>query len=193
MEQLTDNQSARVFFALWPTAVEGERLGSWQESLMSLTGGRPMRRETLHATLAFIGEVDSAKLEALQLAAREISAEDFALCFDEARYWGHNHIIYAAPGHPPKKLAQLVDALEQSLKKHQCKFDQREYQPHVTLLRNAYWSDAALPVMQPVYWQINDFALVQSVRRHGLSGYRVLARFPLAGIPKTACHNAAVK
>jgi 2'-5' RNA ligase len=181
MEQLTDNQSARVFFALWPTAVEGEQLGSWQKSLMSLTGGRPMRRETLHATLAFIGEVDSAKLGTLQLAAREVATEDFMLCFDEVRYWGHNHIIYAAPSHSPQKLAQLVDALERSLNKHHCKFDRREYQPHVTLLRNAPWGDdAALPVMQPVCWQIRDFALVQSVRQHGLSGYRVLARFPLA-------------
>lgn len=179
MEQLTDNQSARVFFALWPTATESEQFCQWQISLMKLAGGRPMRGETLHTTLVFVGEADTGKLEALQLAARGISAEDFALCFDEARYWGHNRIIYAAPGHPPQKLAQLVDALEQSLNKHHCKFDQRERQPHVTLLRNAHWSDAPLPAMQPVSWQIRDFALVQSAQQHELHSYHVLARFPL--------------
>lgn len=180
MEQLTDNRSARVFFALWPTDAESERLGSWQIPLVNLTGGRVMRGETLHATLVFIGEADPGKLEALRLAAREVGAEDFVLCFDEARYWGHNRIIYAAPGHPPQKLAQLVGALEQSLDKHHCKFDRREYQPHVTLLRDARWGDAPLPVMQPVCWQIRDFALVQSLRQRGLPAYRVLARFPLA-------------
>ena len=74
-----------------------------------------MRGETLHNTLVFIGEVEQTRLEALQLAAQEASAEGFELCFDEARYWGHNHIVYAAPRHVPQQLVQLVDALEQRL------------------------------------------------------------------------------
>jgi 2'-5' RNA ligase len=62
---------------------------------------------------------------------------------------------------------------------HRFKFDQREYKPHVTLLRNARWTDAPLPAMQPVRWQVQDFALVQSGQQNGLANYQVLARFPL--------------
>ena len=139
-----------------------------------------MRAETLHATLVFIGAVKQARLEALQLAAQEVIAEGFELCFDKARYWGHNHIAYAAPDCVPQQLVQLVSALEQRLSRHRFKFDRREHKPHVTLLRNARWTDAPLPALPPVRWQVEDFALVQSAHQDGTEGYRVLARFPLS-------------
>jgi len=179
MSSPTDNPNARVFFALWPTAAERGQLAKWRASLTQLCGGREMRCETLHNTLIFVGEVEINRLEALQLAAQEVSTESFALCFDEARYWGHNHIVYAAPHHVPLQLVKLVDELEQSLTRHRFKFDRREYKPHVTLLRNAHWSDTPLPPMPPVRWQIRDFALVQSNSRDGKASYQVLARFPL--------------
>ncbi|MDD2914519.1 MAG: RNA 2',3'-cyclic phosphodiesterase [Gallionella sp.] len=186
MSSASDNLTARVFFALWPTAVERAPLVTWQSLLERMCGGRAMRGETLHVTLVFIGEVPVYRLEALQLAAQEASTECFELYFDEARYWGHNHIVYAAPRQLPRQLAQLVGALEQRLRAHRFKFDShhaiaQDYQPHVTLLRNAHWSDTPLPAMQQVCWRSSDFALVQSVQRDGLTDYRVLARFPLAG------------
>ena len=179
MNQITDHPPARVFFALWPTDGERGELAAWQAPLEHLCGGRAMRGETLHNTLVFIGNVELYGLEVLQLAAQEVSGEGFELCFDEARYWGHNHIVYAAPRHVPQQLTQLVELLGQRLTAHRFKFDRREYKPHVTLLRNARWSDAPLPPMQQVCWQVADFALVQSVPRDGLTDYRVLARFPL--------------
>lgn len=175
----SSDTTVRVFFALWPTAAEYGQIGAWQKPLMNLAGGRAMRTDMLHATLVFVGAIGQSRLEALQLAAQEVDAAEFELCFDEARYWGHNHIVYAAPKRVPQQLVQLVGALEQRLAAHHFKFDQREHKPHITLLRNARWS-APLPVMPPVRWQIKDFALVQSVQRQGASAYRVLARFPLA-------------
>ena len=179
MAEPSDNPKAKVFFALWPTAAERDRLAAWQKPLQRLCGGRAMRSEMLHNTLVFIGNVEQARLEALQLEAQEVSGQAFELCFDAAHYWGHNHIVYAAPGETPQQLAQLVDALEQRLSVHGFDFDRRQYKPHVTLLRNARWTDAALPKKRPVCWQIRDFALVQSEQQEGEPHYRVLARFPL--------------
>ncbi len=155
-------------------------MAAWKKSLQQLCGGRAMRDETLHNTLVFIGNVEQSRLEALQLAAQEVSAACFELYFDEARYWGHNHIVYAAPGIVPPQMAQLVRALEQGLTKHCFEFEQREYKPHVTLLHNAHWTDAPLPAMFPVCWQINDFALMQSAKQKGIESYRALARFALS-------------
>ncbi|HEX5339000.1 MAG TPA: RNA 2',3'-cyclic phosphodiesterase [Gallionella sp.] len=180
MSAKNDHPTARLFFALWPAEAERERLAAWQPPLKRLCGGRDMRRDTLHTTLVFLGAVALDRLEALQLAAQEVSTQRCELCFDIARYWGHNHIVYAAPQHVPPQLAQLVDALERSLLRHRFKFDRREYKPHVTLLRNARWTDAPLPDLPPVRWQVGDFALVQSSPQAGLASYRVLARFPLA-------------
>ncbi|MFZ2303071.1 MAG: RNA 2',3'-cyclic phosphodiesterase [Gallionella sp.] len=184
MKHPPETPTARVFFALWPTDEERGKLAAWQAPLKKLCGGRAMRGETLHNTLVFIGNVELYGLEVLQQAAQEVSGEGFRLCFDDARYWGHNHIVYAAPRQMPQQLAQLVSMLEQRLIAHRFKFasyhsESCDYQPHVTLLRGAHWSDTPLPAMQPVCWQIADFALVQSVPRDGLTDYRVLTRFPL--------------
>jgi 2'-5' RNA ligase len=179
MSHPLDKPAARVFFALWPSAAEGASLAAWQAPLQHLCGGRAMSAETLHATLVFIGAIEQRRLEALQLAAQEVVAEGFELCFDKARYWGHNHIVYAAPDRAPQQLVELANTLEQHLTTHRFKFDRREHKPHVTLLRNARWTDTPLPPMQPVRWQARDFALVQSAHEGGLADYRVLVRFPL--------------
>lgn len=172
--------TARLFFALWPTDAERRALSDWQATLKDLCCGRVMSPETLHATLVFLGEVELARLEALKLAAEEVTAVHFELCFDQAQYWGHNHILYAAPGVVPQQLAKLVRELEQHLIIHRFKFERREYKPHVTLLRKAHWSDEALPEMPPTCWRVRDFVLLQS--RPGGAGYQVLARFPLSEI-----------
>jgi 2'-5' RNA ligase len=179
MNHQSDHSFVKIFFALWPTSAERAQLAAWQKPLQHLCGGRFMHSENLHNTLVFIGNVELSRLEALQLAAMEVSVGCFGLSFDSAGYWGHNHIVYAAPGHVPQQLARLVSSLEQRLGMHHFKFDQREYKPHVTLLRNAHWTDAPLPEMSPVHWQIRDFALVQSVIQDGKANYRVLAKFPL--------------
>lgn len=180
MSHQPEHLFVKVFFALWPTDAERSQLSAWQTPLKHLCGGRDMSGETLHNTLVFIGDVEQSRLEALRLAAMEVRVACFDLYFDEARYWGHNHIVYAAPGHVPQLLAQLVSSLEKRLTTHRFKFEQREYKPHVTLLRNAHWSDMPLPAMRPVCWQIQDFALVESVRQEGLASYRVLERFALS-------------
>ena len=179
MSHQPDNATAKVFFALWPASAERNQLVAWQTPLKKLCSGRAMRGETLHNTLVFIGDVEHPRLEALRLAAQEVSGEGFELCFEEARYWGHNHIVYAAPTHIPRQLAQLVGTLEQRLTMHRFQFDTHEYKPHVTLLRNTHWTDVPLPVMQPVRWQIKDFALVQSLPEEYPGKYQVMARFPL--------------
>jgi 2'-5' RNA ligase len=85
--------------------------------------------------------------------------------------------------HAVQALTRCFSCGQSSLSVHGFNFDQRQYKPHVTLLRNARWTDAALPQQmpqrQPVRWQIGGFALVQSAQQQGEPHYRVLARFPL--------------
>jgi 2'-5' RNA ligase len=169
----------RLFFALWPSADERSALAAWQPQLLELCGGRVMRADTLHATLVFLGNVAEHKLEALRFAVQEVKCRGFELNLTAVHYWGHNHIAYAAPETTPPQLAELVSELEESLRKHRFHFEQRPYKPHVTLLRNAQWSDAHLPPMPAVHWQIGDFVLVQSLSDEQGAHYEVLARFPM--------------
>jgi 2'-5' RNA ligase len=170
---------ARVFFALWPDAAERAALAAWQPALQRSCGGRIMQAATLHATLVFVGDVAPRRIGDLQQAAGEVAGEPFRLVFDEARFWKHNHIVYAAPYSLPQPLTRLVQNLEKNLARHGFHFDKRAYQPHATLLRNAQWHDAPLPEMQPVVWQAKDFALMQSLQGEQGARYEVLARFGL--------------
>ena len=172
-----NDESMRVFFALWPKREECAALAAWQLPLQPLCGGLAMREDGLHTTLVFLGEITAVRLEALRLAAQEVALEPFELHFDTARYWGHNHIVYAAPSRVPMSLLRLVDELEKRLARHRFHFERRVYKPHVTLLRHANWTDEALPHLSPVVWLVRDFVLVRSVRDEQGTHYEVLARF----------------
>ncbi len=174
---LKKETSLRLFFALWPSEAERQALSDWQPVLRRLCGGRTMRVDGLHATLVFLGNVAEHRLEALKLAAQETTFHGFALTLDTARYWGHNHIVYAAPEAVPQPLADLVASLEQGLRRHHFHFDERAYKPHVTLLRHAKWNDEPLPSMPAVRWQVTRFALVQSLSDDSGARYRALAYF----------------
>lgn len=172
--------SLRVFFALWPDEGARGALSAWRSPLRELSGGRVMRADTLHCTLVFLGEVETYRLEALLRAAQEVAGSVFEIEFDVARYWGHNHIVYAAPQDVPIALAELEGELELRLRKHGFHFEARAFKPHVTLLRHAQWSDAPLPEMPVVRWVTREFVLVQSVGDERGARYEVLARFTMA-------------
>lgn len=175
-------RNLRLFFAFWPNAAERVAMAEWQLPLRELCGGRPMREDTLHTTLVFLGDVAEHRLQTLYLAAQEVNCHKFELVLKTAHYWGHNHIVYAAPETVLPQLAELVHELERSLRKHHFHFEARPYKPHVTLLRNAQWSDAHLPPMKAVRWQVDDFVLVQSLHDEQGAKYEVLAHFPLREI-----------
>ncbi|MBI1174466.1 MAG: RNA 2',3'-cyclic phosphodiesterase [Sideroxydans sp.] len=182
MTNRQEDKSARVFFALWPGKAQQTALAAWQPPLKKLCGGKAMRAETLHTTLVFLGNVAQHRLEALKLAAQEVSGAPFELCLDEVRYWGHNHIAYAAPAGVPAQLARLVQQLEQRLHQHRFRFDPRSYKPHLTLLRHAKWDDTPLPAPPAVAWPVHEFVLAQSLRDERGAYYRMLAYFPLVDV-----------
>jgi 2'-5' RNA ligase len=171
-----------MFFALWPEDSGRRALAAWQPALGELCGGTPMRADTLHCTLVFLGEVAERRMESLQLAARETTARNIDLRLTAAHYWGHNHIVYAAPEATPPPLAELVRELEHNLRRHHFPFEERAYKPHVTLLRHARWTDQPLPPMPAVDWPATGFALIQSLREQGRARYEVLARFAASGL-----------
>ena len=179
MNENPSSKSVRVFLALWPDDDVRAALAAWQVTLQVLCGGRETPAMNLHNTLIFLGVVKTERLEALNLAVEEVRGKSFQLIFDIARYWGHNHIIYAAPSVVPEQLLQLESGLESSLRKHHFNFDKRSYKPHITLQRHAHWTDTPLPTMPAISCGFHDFVLVQSVSAAQGVRYEVLSRFQL--------------
>jgi 2'-5' RNA ligase len=179
MNESSQINIARVFFALWPNDAESNALSEWQNSLHALYGGLKMRSNTLHLTLAFLGNIENQRLEIANLAAQEFEGQSFDLTFNSAHYWEHNHIVYAAPKIVPAQLAQLVNALEQRLHQHGFSLDKRDYKPHVTLLRRAKWQSAPEPKIPEVLWRASSVALMKSEPDENGTHYRMLASYRL--------------
>lgn len=149
-----------------------EKLYWVAQTLHKDCGGRLMRRENLHLTLVFLGDVVRKEIPQLELLARRLRCARFNLNFGITGYWRHNRILWAAPTVTPEPLRELVVTLENGLKTAGIKFDQRRYVPHVTLARDAR-APAALPPLA-FDWQVGEFALIESAR-----GYRALASWAL--------------
>lgn len=150
----------RLFFALWPDAGVRERLAAYARAAQARCGGRLMRPQNLHLTLAFLGDTDTVRLEALMAAAAAVAPRRFALAVDRVEYWCHNRIVWAGTAAVPAELAQLVGDLRAVLEGAGFRFDRKPFVPHVTLLREAHV--ATLPPLEPVRWAAHGFALLRS-------------------------------
>lgn len=166
----------RLFFALWPPAEAARALGGWANEVRGSTGGRATATETIHLTLAFLGEAEPSRAAA---AARRIRGERFSLPIDVARYWRHNRIVWAGPAAVPAPLKQLAADLRQELLRDEFTLEEREFAAHVTLVRKAGAPDS-LPPLPRLDWPVQEFVLVRSASSGGASRYETLQRYPLA-------------
>lgn len=127
----------RVFFALWPDADLRCMLDQLGAQLHALCGGRRTRAETIHMTLAFLGNIEETRLTDLQTLATQLESEAFDMMLQRPGWWQRNNIAWVAPVSTPPALTHLVNKLQSRLLTTGFNIDKRAYFPHVTLVRNA--------------------------------------------------------
>lgn len=173
----SEPDSLRLFFALWPDDATRDalyRTGKW---LHQHWGGRLMRADTLHLTLAFLGRTPVDQLDALIACVDAIKAHTFELTLDQPGHWQHNRIGWLGPSLLPPQLGELVSALNVAIQQSGIAFDARPHVPHVTLLRKSVGFE--VPACVPVLWPIRDFVLVKSVTESDGAHYEVIRRWAL--------------
>jgi 2'-5' RNA ligase len=138
------------------------------------TGGRVTRADTIHLTLAFLGDTGAARAEAAIAAARRVRATRTALAIEQAAYWKHNRIVCVGPRETDPSLA---DALCAELRAEGFMIEARPFKAHVTLLRKA--GPGPLPELPPIDWPVRSFVLVRSELSAKGSAYRVVQEFAL--------------
>ncbi len=166
----------RLFFALWPddaTRAALNRTGKW---LHQHWGGRRMRADTLHITLAFLGATPIEKLDAVIVCAGAVQAEPYKLLLDQAGCWRHNRIGWLGTSETPPQHFELVEALNVQLRAAGLPVDDRSHVPHVTLLRKS--AGGEVPECRPVSWPIGELVLVKSVTGQDGAQYKVIRRWP---------------
>ena len=162
----------RLFFALWPDEGVRAQLARWARELHAACGGRLMRSENLHLTLAFLGNVEDAGVAAVERAAAAVVPRAYSLTLDQPGYWKHNRIAWAGAAVVPPELEALVAGLRAALANARVDFDPKAFVSHVTLLREAS-EPRAMPALPPIEWKPDSFALVRSVAQPRGSGYEV--------------------
>jgi len=171
------SDTLRLFFALWPDDATRDALNHAGKWLHQHWGGRRMRAETLHITLAFLGSTPAEQLDALTTCVDAVRTDAFELILDQAGYWRHNRIGWLGASQTPPQYIELVGALNAALQGVGFDVDARPHVPHVTLLRNS--AGGEVPECTPVHWPISDFVLVASRRESDGMHYDVIRRWSL--------------
>ena len=165
----------RLFFALWPPPEAARALGEWAREVQARSGGRATRDETIHLTLAFLGDGDVSKASA---AGRAVRARAFEFPLEQARYWPHNHVVWIGPRETPPALADLVGQLHPALSQAGFQLEKRPFAAHVTLVRKAGRLDS-IPRLPLVQWPVSEFLLLRSKVSGAGAQYEPLERFSL--------------
>lgn len=173
----------RLFLALWPPADAADRLSEIAQSMTQRFGGRPMRVETIHLTLAFLGEVPEARVPELVAVAQGVEARAFDLAIDTLDYWRRNAVLWAGPSAPSTGLNDLGHGLQQALVRSGFTVAGwgQPFVPHVTLARKVAESGLppVLPPIETIPWPCTGFSLVRSQLTPAGSSYDRIHEFAL--------------
>lgn len=165
-----------MFFAIWPPREAADALHAWALTAQRACGGRVTRADTIHLTLAFLGETDEKRLVEL----RSVSGKGgrHALPIEQAGYWPHNRIVWVGPQEIPGFLLSVAENLKKELESRGFRTEKRPFAAHITLIRKAR-DPGALPSLPAVDWPVTEFVLVRSRLAAAGPGYEVLQRFAL--------------
>ena len=178
VRQALNPGTQRVFFALRPDEHVRAGIARTAQSMHRVMHGRQARSESLHLTLAFIGDTDVENLQRLLSPPANVFGPAFLLTLDDWGCWPRNCIGWTAPTRIPGPLRDLVANLERWLRSAGFNMEHRTFAPHVTLIRNAQC--AQMPdAMSPIEWQVNEFSLIRSQPAQGGHNYHVLRTWPL--------------
>ena len=156
----------RLFFALWPPVEAAERLSGIAGSVSKRFGGKAARQDSIHLTLAFLGDVPEEQLPRLIQTAQSIHAAPFELGLDCLGYWHHNHLLWVGSTTVCVALGELIENLQRTLIESGFAVAGRGriFTPHISLVRK--FPAAAVPLPLPsvdtISWRCSNFALVRS-------------------------------
>jgi 2'-5' RNA ligase len=167
--------SHRAFFALWPDDATRAAISRATRAVVGASGGRPIAKDRLHLTVAFLGELTGAGLDAARAAA-PVRVGEFELTLDSVGLWPESKILWLAPSAPPDALIELEARLWEALAERGFRAEERVYRPHVTLARRAR---AVTAEIEPVRFPVRELALVESFPDARTVHYEVLERWPL--------------
>ncbi|MFO8044585.1 MAG: RNA 2',3'-cyclic phosphodiesterase [Halomonas sp.] len=168
----------RLFLALVPSHELRLRLGELADVAHANCGGRRLPDESLHLTLAFLGEVSDEQAAELAEWVNLLAVPSGEWRLDA---WGHFRrpgILWVGGQSPDPALGRLQRRLWDALEGVGITGRPSRFVPHVTLLRRAERLDAHGLPPPDLVWVYNRLDLIQSITHDRGSRYVSLARSP---------------
>jgi 2'-5' RNA ligase len=171
--------SSRLFLALWPDEAVRAQLMEARADLAGRMDGRWIKPENLHLTLAFLGDVEQARIDEVTRIAGETAGAGFHLRLDRAEFWPRNGVVCLSASQIPEPLQALAAELARGLGAAGFPLEARAFRAHLTLARRGRSRDTRLDLPTPVDWPVDAFRLVASRLSPAEADYRCLAAWPL--------------
>lgn len=172
----------RLFLALWPDPGTRAMVDSWRNAQLGELRGRPVRRENLHLTIAFLGEQERAARACLENALDFSDLPATELNFDRFGCWSRSRVAWLGCGTLPAELPVLVERTQQVLRSCTIAVESRPWRAHLTLMRNVKRCPEVV-VQAPIPWPVHEVVLVSSTLAPEGPSYQIERRWPLAAMP----------
>jgi 2'-5' RNA ligase len=180
--------SARLFFALWPSAAMQAALAAATAAAVIEAGKaadvRRVPAENLHLTLAFLGRVPlSRRTEVEDVAsrcARILAADDapIEIVLDGIEYWRKPQILCVTASQTPPVAIALAETLKRSLLDRGFSPDLKPFRVHATVARKIRHVTRELHV-DPVRWHFEALHLIESRTSPTRSAYTPIREWRL--------------
>ncbi|MCK4864020.1 MAG: RNA 2',3'-cyclic phosphodiesterase [Gammaproteobacteria bacterium] len=170
--------SKRLFFALWLDEEVVQNIQQYAIQNFLNCQGRILDKNNWHITLAYFGASDADTQACLEEQAEKIISQPFELTFSKCGFWPNPKVAWLAPKEIPDTLKQLTEDLQQIIIPCGFKPEQREYQPHITLVRKAKY-EPSLSEITPINLKVIKFCLVESKTILQGAQYKVLKHWVL--------------
>lgn len=170
---------SRLFFALYPPDDAVAQISHCASQAQQYYGGRIMRPDTLHLTLAFLGQTDTEQMQQIIASAPDWQVATGRITLSRIGYFRRPRVVWLGPEpEQPEWLYRVYDSLWDKLESLGWNRPETPFRPHVSLLRNANLSTEVVMACPSVSWVTGDAVLIASTPQPGGSSYQVLARVP---------------
>ena len=136
--------------------------------------GNFSRRDNLHVTLAFLGEVPRERLDDVIDAAKSVKFSPFEISVGGAGNFGS--VVWLGVG--GNELSPLAAAVRAACAAHGINFDAKPFSPHLTICREASFSGGSSPLSLGdttlFSKRVESFELMESTRIDGVLTYKKL-------------------
>ena len=152
-----------MFYALVPDPPLQLLLAAQGHAIATRAGGRAIPPANVHLTLAFVGDVAAARLEALRAIVLTLPRQRFDLELNRVGVFRRARVGWLAPEITPDALTVLHAALATALTDASFPLEARPFHPHVTLARRCV---GVIPnaVAVSTRWHVARVSLMETLR-----------------------------